>query len=194
MLAAVAVAAVVALSTGCSVPSQSRAQVVDDRVPFGLLEPDAPPLLPQPGSATTEPVTLCFVRGSRLASVVRPLAAPVSLRGVLDALSEVAEGEGPDLRTLLAAPSIVESAALSAGLARLDLRDAVSALPGDEQLLAVAQLVCTLTARPGVGQVSFTLEGVPVEVPRGDGSVSSGPVSRDDYAALLNGDPGPGAR
>jgi hypothetical protein len=36
-----------------------------------------------------------------------------------------------------------------------------------------------------VGLVSFTLEGAPVDVPRGDGSVTSGAVSRDDYAELL---------
>jgi spore germination protein GerM len=65
------------------------------------------------------------------------------------------------------------------------LLPAITELGGDEQLLAVAQLVCTLTARPGVGPVSFTLEGAPVDVPTGDGSLTSGPVSRDDYADLL---------
>ncbi len=44
----------------------------------------------------------------------------------------------------------------------------------------------TATARPGVGQVRFTLDGQPVEVPHADGSVGTDAVSRDDYAALLD--------
>ncbi len=47
------------------------------------------------------------------------------------------------------------------------------------------QLVCTFTARAGIGQVAFTLSGAPVDVPRGDGSLTADPVSRDDYAELL---------
>ncbi len=43
----------------------------------------------------------------------------------------------------------------------------------------------TATARPGVGQVRFTLEGLPVQVPTADGTIASDPLSRDDYLALL---------
>ena len=67
----------------------------------------------------------------------------------------------------------------------MDLLPEVSALPADEQLLAVAQIVCTLTGRPGVGQVSFTLQGARLAVPKGDGSLVSSPVARDDYAGLM---------
>ena len=52
-------------------------------------------------------------------------------------------------------------------------------------MLALGQLVLTATARPGVGQVRFTLEGLPVQVPTADGTVTSDPLSRDDYLALL---------
>jgi spore germination protein GerM len=85
----------------------------------------------------------------------------------------------------LRGPSLVRRVALRAGTAHADLQPALSNLGGTEQLLAIAQLVCTLTHRPGVGLVSFTLDGAPVDVPRGDGSLTAGPVSRDDYADLL---------
>ncbi|MGH9272128.1 MAG: hypothetical protein ACRDZ2_12740, partial [Ilumatobacteraceae bacterium] len=52
--------------------------------------------------------------------------------------------------------------------------------------------VLTLTRRPGIGQVQFSLEGEPLAVPGGDG-VQTDPgesVSRVDYADLLS-DPGP---
>ncbi len=79
----------------------------------------------------------------------------------------------------------MNDARLLGGIARVDLGPAVSALPGGEQLLAVAQIVCTLTGRPGVGQVSFTLEGASLAVPKGDGSLVTSPVARDDYASLV---------
>ena len=58
------------------------------------------------------------------------------------------------------------------------------ALSSDDQLLALAQLVFTLTARPGIGQVRFTLRGEAIQVPRADGSLVATPVSRDDYSAV----------
>jgi spore germination protein GerM len=57
-------------------------------------------------------------------------------------------------------------------------------LGGTEQLIALAEIVYTATARPGVGQVSFTLEGEPIEIPRGDGSLTSDAVTRGDYREL----------
>lgn len=83
------------------------------------------------------------------------------------------------------AAAVGRAAALAGGIARVDLRLDISSLGGDDQLLAVAQIVCTLTGRPGVGQVSFTLEGTHVDVPRGDGSLVADPLSRDDYSSLL---------
>ena len=183
-MAACVVAAV--LLAGCSVPAQHRAQTMRDAaVPFDLLDPEAPPLVPPPPGPASEQVTLCFVRDGRLVLVNSELATPVSLRAPLDALAAPPAGAGPLVRTALADPSIVRDVRLVGGIARVDLVPAVSTLSGDEQLLAVAQIVCTLTGRPGVGQVSFTLEGARLAVPNVDGSLATSPVARDDYAALM---------
>ncbi len=77
------------------------------------------------------------------------------------------------------------SVELEGGIASVDVQDSIATLGGDDRRLAVAQIVYTLTARPGVGQVSFTLEGAPVDVPRADGSLVARPVSRDDHTAAL---------
>ena len=64
-------------------------------------------------------------------------------------------------------------------------------VPPDEQLPAVAQIVLTLTQRPGIGQVSFTLDGERLRVRLGNGQttdVAGQPVSADDYAVLLDDD------
>lgn len=178
-------ATVLVACAGCAVPAEHEAQVADDKsVPFALLAPDAPPLVPPATAARTEDVALCFVRESKLAVVERALDAPVGLRDAVTALTEPPAGTA-GLRSALGDTSIVGDVQLGAGIASVDLRQAISTLGGDDQLLAVAQIVCTLTARPGVGQVSFTLEGAPVNVPRGDGSLVAAPVSRDDYARLL---------
>ena len=182
----VVMCALVVLATACAVPAQQEAQTAtDEAVPFALLDPQAPPIVPPASGPSSEPIALCFVRDGRLVVVSDELAAPVDLRAALDALASPPRDAGPLLRTALTDPSIVRDVRLLGGIARVDLLSRVSALPTDEQLLGVAQIVCTLTARPGVGQVSFSLEGAALAVPKGDGSLVSSPVARDDYASLM---------
>lgn len=174
------------LATGCAVPAQDEARRVrDEAVPFALLDPHAPAIVPPASGPSSESVALCFVRDGRLVIVSDEVAAPADLRSALDALASPPADAGPLLRTTLTEPSIVADVRLLGGIARVDLLPEVSARPADEQLLAVAQIVCTLTARPGVGQVSFTLQGARLAVPKGDGSLVSSPVARDDYAGLM---------
>ena len=186
---AVLVACMVVLAVGaggCAVPAQPEAKTTNDAdVPFGLLDPEAPPVVPPASGSGTEEVSLCFVREGRLAVVTEDLSPPVDLRAPLDALAVPPPGAEPPVRTALTGLSIVRAVTLVGGIARVDLAAAISDLNTDEQLLAVAQIVCTLTGRPGVGQVSFALEGTPLAVPKGDGSLVTSPVARDDYAALM---------
>lgn len=182
---AVLAGCVLLVATACAVPAQHEAQRArDPAVPFGLLDPDAPPLVPPAPGQSSETVALCFVREGHLVVAEQALAAPVSPRAPLDALASP-PAEAPRIRSALTDPSIVHEVRLVGGIARVDLLPAVSALPGDEQLLAVAQIVCTLTGRPGIGQVSFTLEGARLAIPKGDGSLVTTPVARDDYAGLI---------
>ena len=53
--------------------------------------------------------------------------------------------------------------------------------------MAIAQIVLTLTRRPGIGQVQFTLDGEPLAVPERDNvqTVPGALVSRNDYQSLL---------
>lgn len=175
-----------ALTAGCGVPAQDQAQRArDEAVPFALLDAAAPPIVPAPSGPSSEPVDLCFVRDGRLVIVSQEVGAPADLRAALDALASPPADAGPLLRTTLTEPSVVREVRLLGGIARVDLLPEVSALPADDQLLAVAQIVCTLTGRPGVGQVSFTLQGARLAVPKDDGSLISSPVARDDYAGLM---------
>jgi spore germination protein GerM len=175
------------LLLGCSVPTQQTASTVRDAaVPFDLLDPEAPPIVPESSGAASEQLSLCFVRDGRLVVVNDELPPPVTLQDAVEALAAPPHGAGPLLRTALTEPSIVREVRLVGGIARVDLLPGVSALPTEQQLLAVAQIVCTLTGRPGVGQVAFTLEGNRLPVPKGDGSLVTSPVARDDYGPLMS--------
>ena len=116
----------------------------------------------------------------------RKLPPASTLSRLLDAL-----GRGPNrnevdagLRSALPDESRFPDVSVSRGTATVDLGRRFTALSGEDQVIALAQLVYTLTAQPGIGLVRFTLQGEPTEVPRANGSLTSGPVSRDDYATV----------
>jgi spore germination protein GerM len=183
------VAAAVALlaAAGCGIPPDDHATLAAPAsVPFDLLgqAPSATPT-PQPASPT-EKATLFLVQGERLAPVQRELPAPVSVQSVLEALAagptatEVELG----LRTALLSPGLMRSGGVSGGIATIDLGQPFTEIAGRDQIVALAQIVSTVTGLPGVGRASFTLQGNPVGVLRGDGAVTTESVSRDDYATL----------
>jgi hypothetical protein len=184
----VAVAAFTALvAAGCGIPSDDKASVASpDSVPFDLLgqAPSVPTTsLPV---APTEKATIFLVQGERLAPVQRELPAPVSVESVLETLAagptatEVQLG----LRTALLAPGLMKSGGVSGGIATIDLGQPFTEIAGRDQIVALAQIVSTVTGLPGVGRAAFTLDGSPVGVLRGDGAVTTESVSRDDYATL----------
>jgi spore germination protein GerM len=76
------------------------------------------------------------------------------------------------------------------GVARVDAQGSFLRLiaPSDQRL-AIAQIVATLTSRPGIGQVVFAVDGAPIAVPRGRGDLvpPGTPVTFDDYASLIIG-------
>ena len=135
----------------------------------------------------TRPGQFCFVQGELLVTVLRDVPLTADLGKVVETLlagpdsREVRDG----LRSALTGPELIRSVALIAGVAQVDLSGGFIEATGTEQLLALGQVVCTLTAQPGVGQVHFTLDGRRAEVPRGNGSLTVDAVSRDDYASLM---------
>lgn len=72
----------------------------------------------------------------------------------------------------------------SNGKAVIELATGLNGTGRTDDIFAFAQLVCTLTSRSDIRSVTFTRAGLPVEVPRGDGSLTSGPLVFADYASL----------
>jgi spore germination protein GerM len=170
---------------GCGIQPQDAAAVIDDEdVPFELLDSDAEPVIRPPVDGD-QPGSLCYIADAgRIVVIEQRLDEPVTLTDAVAALATPPDSQSA-LRTAIGDADFVRSVDSTGGIARVDLGDRMSTLGGDDQLLAVAQLVCTLTHRPGIGQVSFTLDGSPIDVPHPDGSLVSEPLSRDDYATLF---------
>ena len=192
----------IAVLSSCAVPSSgSYQQVSNADIPFGLNAPQT--TIPQttttisdPNSteslpiAVSEPVDLFFISNSRIIKVQRNVASPAN---PAQALSSLVEGpstspEFVGLRTALPT-TFTAKVDVIRGVAQVDATRAfLNSLSGLDQKLAIAQIVLTLTSRPGVGQVLFSVEGKLISVPRGRGdSVASGiAVTFDDYASLIN--------
>ncbi len=182
-------ALVLTLAAACGIPADDGATLAQDAdVPFDLLAP-----APAPATPTTQgngdaklAATIFLIQGERLATVSRQVTPPATPETVLEVLArgpterEVKLG----LRTALVGEAILRSVGVTGGIATVELGPSFTDIAGVDQILALAQIVSTLTYLPGVGRVSFTLEGVPVGVPRGDGVVTTESVSQDDYALL----------
>ncbi|WP_425412613.1 GerMN domain-containing protein [Micromonospora halophytica] len=167
---------------GCGVSAEDRPRGV--RPPPGVVMP--PPVTAASPATGRVAQPIWLVRDDRLVRVVRQ----VDVAGDVDL----------HLRRLLAGASSVErEAGLGSALpgavgvtgARLvDGRAEVSVAPPPEEsgrtdeVLAYGQVVCTLDARDDVSGVSFVRDGRPLGVPRADGSLSPGPLTAADYAAL----------
>ena len=188
--------------SSCAVPSSGSYQkVASADIPFGLDAPQTtlPPTtttISNPMStdtlpvAVSEPVDLFYISNSKIIKVQRNVASPANPS---QALSSLVEGpstspEFVGLRTALP-PTFAASVDVIRGVARVDATRAfLNSLSGLDQKLAIAQIVLTLTSRPGVGQVLFSVDGKLISVPRGRGdSVASGiAVTFDDYSSLIS--------
>lgn len=183
-LAALAVVvAAAALATGCGVQADPSPRAIPrDEVPFGLLT--ASPSEDTGSRPASRAHQVFFVHDTRLEGVSRALAL-TSVTDLIGALlagpssSDVAAG----LRTAVPAGTALRGATRDGSTVTLDLSDALLQVRGQEQTLAIAQIVFTSTAAPGVRFVRLRLDGQPLQVPRGDGTLSD-TVSRGDYRVL----------
>lgn len=172
---------VTVLAGACGVPTDDDATVTDpEAVPFELLEPASTTSTTTPTGVDEE---LFFIGpDGLLRSTVRRVPEPLTLTEVVDELSTAPQNS--DLRTALG-DELVDNVDSTGGIAQVDLGPEFTTLPVDDQVLALAQIVYTLTSQAGVGRVSFELEGTPVPIPRGDGVITTDSVSRDAYANLV---------
>jgi hypothetical protein len=175
-----ALVAMASVSAGCGIPDDRR----PTQLPGGIVEPVLAPSEPVQSPLAEVPVFL--VQAERLVPVVRR-AAPGDIPVVLARLlagprqEEFAAG----IRTAISPETELRSVRLVGDTVTVDLTAALVEVGGQEQILAVAQIVLTATAVPDVARVRLLLEGQAVEIPRADGTLTSDTLRSTDYEALL---------
>lgn len=190
----------VALS-GCAVAGSGTFSAIDDsEIPLSLLQ--ATTTVPPTTSTTVateidssqtidELVDLYFILGTGLLKVQSSVVSPASPEQAMSLL-----GSGPlddpsyvGLRSAIP-PALEFEVQVARGVADVTVPDSfLRSLAPTDQRLAIAQIVATLTSRPGIGQVTFLVDGAPIAVPRGRGDVvpAGTPVTFDDYVMLILG-------
>ncbi len=204
--------ALIAVPIACGIPESGQVasiQSKDLRQLGDTIPPTStstiPPTTIEPTTSTsivdtattiaTDDVTLYFISGGQLKGYPRSLAKPVTTNQVLSALQEGPPPGDLGVGIRSAVPTkedgVIKSTDDDSGVATIELPAGFfEQIPQEDQLLAIGQIVLTvLNEVGGIGQVVFTQNGSPLQVPRGpSGGLSDGtePLSRRDYNELLN--------
>lgn len=182
----IAVCALAIVGAGCGVRSDGPHRIGEDALP--------PELRLGRGAATsttiatpTQAVRLYYVNGDSLVGTLQVLPAPIDPREVVDELVG-----GPDeglqrsgIHSVIPSRSLIGDITRAGSRLDVALSPRFESIPSGDQIKALGQLVLTLTALPGTDHVQFVGAEGPLEVPRADGTLATGPVARADYVTLL---------
>lgn len=181
----------------CSVPKSGPVdEISSSDIPFELNSPEtsAPAtttsvaMIPPLTGSTFEQADLYFVDGASLERVRLEIPSPTDLQGVFTALvAGLPDPAHTKVKTLLPV-DFVAAIEVEGGVANVNAKRVyLDSIKPNEQRLAIAQIVLTLTSQPGIGQVTFSVGGKAIGVPRGRGDIAGAgtPVTFDDYKMLI---------
>jgi hypothetical protein len=167
--------------------------LADAEVPYDLLAaPTTTTTEPPPPTTTTLPwrTNLWYVAGDRVVPAPRQLRDQPDAGDVLRLLLRgPSEDDQPLVRTALDVGDAFVVGDPVGGTVTVALTPAFATRSPSEQVLALAQLVLTVTEVPGVGRVAFRTGDADLAVPLPGGQLAQGSVARDDYLVLAY--PGP---
>ena len=178
---------------GCGLGADSEPTtllVPKDIFPSEIVETNRDRLAP---NATMHPVY--FLRDDALMEIQRPLPPPVFLDAPLNNLLEGptdTEAERGLVSAIPAGTEIVDVALMRNNTISIHLNQTFFEIEGAQRIRATAQLVFTASALVDRAQgVIFFLEGEPVQLPNGDGTIEEVPEGRlqapltvKDYSTL----------
>ena len=172
---------VVIVLAACGVPRDDAPRALEPgEVPYA--SPRSSPVAEPAGDTR---VTLHFVRGDDVVRTPRTVEQPADTPELLELLLA---GPTPEEREA-GLVSVIPSTVTVEDVSTVGTT-AVVTLGGPDsevlrlQPLAYAQIVATLAPHRASG-VRFRLNDADLRVPRGDGSLTDAPLSRDDYEGLL---------
>lgn len=169
---------------GCGVTPEDSARQVE---PPGGTQPDWASQPSPPDATGAVPERLYLIRGDEIVPALRHVSSEPSPEDLMDDLlagptdSERRAG----LTSALLGDEIITGVHKIDNNAVVELAAELDDTSRNDQVLAFAQIVCTLDAHPLITGVSFTSDGQPVGVPIADGSLATGPLTAAHYTALL---------
>lgn len=181
---------VLLLALAAATPAGCALGVQDQPVPVNTAPSAAADTGAPPRSATvTTEVTVFFAKGEQLVSLPRTVPAGPGLQPALAGLLGPLSGDDTDAGLRSALPPGTKTLAVDVrdGVAVVTMPPGLDRLPISQQILAVAQLVFTVTANSPVVGLQLTDGERAVDVPNDQGRLVKGPVSRTDYAAVVGG-------
>ncbi len=175
-------------------PSTTTTTTTTTTLPTATTEVEAPTTTARQTTTTLalETVDFYFVSRGELQPVPRELPMGFGINQLASGLEAgpPAGTAGIGLETLVEEDLIVSSTE-ERGVVTVDLAPTVfDEIATSDLRRVIGQIVLTYTGNlRGVGQVTFTLAGEPIRVPRGDGLLSEPgePLAFDDYGVLLAG-------
>ena len=184
-------------ASACSVNSASEFVEVDQsEIPFDLSAPETTaitttvPIAAQTtvAGAVYEIVDLYFIKNNQLLNVQLEIGGPTNPQNVFAALIAGLPDPAHSKVTSLLPANLTAIIEVQGGVANINLQSGIlDSLAPSQQRLAIAQISLTLTSQPGIGQVTFSVNGKPIGVPRGKGDIAAAgiPVAFDDYKMLI---------
>ena len=175
--------AVTACLVGCGFPAQDDPERIADQELPAALRPGA--TMPVNRTEGSELVAVWFVSDRNLDRRQHFIARPVSIELLIDELvagpPEAEQTAG--LRSALPDGTVI-GATLERGNVVVELDAAFRDVSPEDQVLAVGQLVLTLTDFRGVGSVTLSIAGEEIAVPVPAGETSDPPLVREQYIEL----------
>ena len=179
----VPVAALLLGLTGCGIPVDAEPRPV--RPPPGPYQALASQSPSAPDNGTVA-VKLFFAKGDTIVGVERRTdraRTPEELiRDLIAGPNDVETNAG--LTSALPGTAVIDAVRMTNGIAVVNITEGLEGIRNDE-VLAFAQIVCTLDARPDVKGVIFRHGPVAIDVPAGDGSLTRAPLTTADYSEVF---------
>lgn len=180
----IALALASSVLTGCGVTAEATPRPITP--PRGFLHTTTSPT-PKPTGSGPVSEQLFLVKDGALVPVTRHVDHQATTADLLtDLLTGPTNNESATgLTSALFGGNMVSGVHVTDGQAIVELSATTDNTARNDEVLAYAQLVCTLAGHADVTGVTFTHNGQPVGVPRADGSLTQGPLTAADYATLL---------
>jgi hypothetical protein len=176
----------IAVLAGCGIaPEKSAREITPPPGPYQAIVSGAPTPA-DPGTASEK---LFLVKGDKLVAVSRPVRVEPTVDAMMqDLLAGPTDAERDQgLTSALAGANVIAGVHLASGAAIVEIGSGLAGAGRNDEILAFAQVVCTLANRSDVNGVSFTRDGHRIGIPRADGSLTQAPLSVADYTSLIAG-------